>query len=539
MTDTTNDPLSFADDSMTAAHQFADVVVEPERDRWGRYMIVPQAGGKAKPYTRATTVAETLDDRYNLELWKVRTTAQGIILRPDVYAELASLPHPVDKATKAKWDKACARAMDYAKGSAGSNLGTALHRFVERINRGEDPKVPAPWDADIAAYREALVRHGLTIDSRYLERVVVLNHLGVAGTFDLIVGTPDGRLRIADLKTGATLDFSWNAIAVQLALYANADSLYDLSTKTHGGMPEVDRDVALVLHLPAGKGECTVYEVDIAAGWEAAQHAMWAREWRKERDGLARPLIIPGGPPAASDLHSVEQPGASVPGVDTVARRADLVERVKALPAPLLAELADKWPRGVPTLAAFDDHTVEQLDAIDKALSGIDWGTKWGTDPQPPPSTLSVLRPVEPTPGPWMPPDEGDALDDATLADLKAYIDRQDPALVRQVTAWSKQANRAGRPFAPNQGATQRRLEILRAAIALAPYEEDVACAALKVVLDGDLQPTVGASLGSLDLDQATRLAAFTSLLGMSVSIIFADEGIRFDGPGVAALAVA
>ncbi len=45
---------------------------EPPRDRYKRYLIAPRDGGKAKAYTRAATVAEVLDDRYNLELWKTR-----------------------------------------------------------------------------------------------------------------------------------------------------------------------------------------------------------------------------------------------------------------------------------------------------------------------------------------------------------------------------------------------------------------------------------------------------------------------------------
>ena len=40
---------------------------EPPRDRYKRYLIAPRDGGKAKAYARATTVAEVLNDRYNLE----------------------------------------------------------------------------------------------------------------------------------------------------------------------------------------------------------------------------------------------------------------------------------------------------------------------------------------------------------------------------------------------------------------------------------------------------------------------------------------
>jgi hypothetical protein len=271
---------------------------EPDRDRWGRYLITPAGGGKPKAYTRATTIADTLDDRYNLELWKIRMAALGLVERPDLYASIASLP----KDDKAKINGLCDKAIEAAKGSAGANLGTALHRFTERINRGHDVVVPAPWDADIAAYQATLNKHGLVVDRNHLERIVVLEQLGIAGTFDLILNG-----RIADLKTGATLDFSWNAITIQLAIYAHADTLYDPVLKIHEPMPSVDQDVAYVIHLPAGQGICTLYRVDIKAGWEAAQQALWVRSWRK-RKNLAVPVVteIVGGGQPAPDPATVE-----------------------------------------------------------------------------------------------------------------------------------------------------------------------------------------------------------------------------------------
>ena len=59
-------------------------------------------------------------------------------------------------------------------------------------------------------------------------------------------------------------------------------------------MDPVDQQHGIVMHLPVGKGECTLYEVDIAAGWEAVQLAVDVRAWRKRRD-LAQqiPAITP------------------------------------------------------------------------------------------------------------------------------------------------------------------------------------------------------------------------------------------------------
>ncbi len=60
---------------MSVYDELNAAAMEPKRDRYGRYVIIPATGGKAKSYTRATTIAETLDDRYNLELWKMRQVA--------------------------------------------------------------------------------------------------------------------------------------------------------------------------------------------------------------------------------------------------------------------------------------------------------------------------------------------------------------------------------------------------------------------------------------------------------------------------------
>ena len=116
-----------------------------------------------------------------------------------------------------------------------------------------------------------------------IERLVVVDPHMVAGTPDRIgMYRGRGRPKIADLKTGASVEHSMGAIAVQLAIYAHANAIYDNGERLP--MPDVDLERAVVIHLPVGAGTCTLYEVDIAAGWEAFQLAMTVRDWRKRRD---------------------------------------------------------------------------------------------------------------------------------------------------------------------------------------------------------------------------------------------------------------
>lgn len=257
---------------------------EPKRDRYGRYLLPDPETGKEKAWTRATTFAKTISDMYGLGKWQERMVAKGIATRSDLYALAAATP--VDD--KAKFDRICSDAKEAAKASSGANLGTALHAFTEQIDAGQAVVVPEPWNADIEAYSRALVHAHIKIHPQWIERIVLIPQYGVAGTLDRIITLPDRRRVIADVKTGKDLGYSWGEIAVQLSLYANATHIINPATNRPETMPQVDQDVAVVLHLPVGQGRCDLYTVNIAAGWETAYICRIVREWRQRKD-IAQP----------------------------------------------------------------------------------------------------------------------------------------------------------------------------------------------------------------------------------------------------------
>jgi len=230
-----------------------------ERDRWGRPLIAPPQplGATPEPYTRATTIAKTLDDASGLMLWKQRMTMLGLVARRDLL-------------------------------TAAATTGTALHTFTERMDRGDDVgHVPPEFQADLTAYTDLATTVGWKV--RAIEQFTVLDPYRVAGTADRVLEI-DGKWYIADLKTGSSIDFH-HAWAVQFAIYAHALP-YDISARKRTPwdvMPETDK--ALVIHLPAGQGKADAYWIDIAAGWEAFRLSMHAREWRKRRD-----LLVPWHP---------------------------------------------------------------------------------------------------------------------------------------------------------------------------------------------------------------------------------------------------
>jgi len=249
-----------------------------ERDRYGRPLIVPAKGGKAKPYTRVTTIANTLDDRYNLELWGKRQTAIGLMLRPDLLALVAAQQNDKDAL-----NKTVQQAIDASKAGAAANTGTALHALIERTLSGEDlSHIPADLRTDVAACVAALERHGFEIV--HTEQLVVCEQIEAAGTPDLILKQGD-RYVVGDWKTGAgAVDWGMPGIAIQTGIYTRAETMYDPATRTHTPMPTMDMTRAYVFHAPAGSGRCDVVEVDVGAGWQAAQLAMSVRAWRQRKD---------------------------------------------------------------------------------------------------------------------------------------------------------------------------------------------------------------------------------------------------------------
>lgn len=528
--------------------------VGPKRDRYGRYLIPDPATGRERAWTRATTLADTLDDRYNLELWKLRTAATGFAHRPDLLALVAA--HQGDKKAL---DRVCADALEAGKAGEGANLGTALHALTERIDRGEDALVIDSLRADVEAYRKTLAESGLTIatlpDGRLAREVIVLcPELEVAGTADhLFAGD---KLTVGDLKTGASaIDWAMNSIAIQLAIYAHATHIFDPTTDTLTEMPPVDLERALVIHLPVGSGECTLHEVDIAAGWEAAQHAAWVRGWRK-RKGLSKPratvvaqastpddpfdgvsgngpLIAgmspqkptavpspaagPAGPSAAGEGTASPAP-AALPRVEWIA------ERIAQLPPAGLQLLTVRWPADVvrppkAQRASGMDYDDDELAAIEAVLMPIErehecpfvpnptltpdgWATQAGEQIAAA-GEAADREAAEGSPGPLATspapaPDEGDQVTDEDIAavakafdELEAKVDSSGSSPHLFARSLLKEMADAGSPLSLTKVRSRRRWSIARAVLGFAPYDDEIARACLAVVLGDEVPESV------------------------------------------------
>lgn len=241
-------------------------------------------GKREKAYSRMTTFIDVLEDKKFLTDWKQRNVAIGLAKDDELRKAFATLdnPHKDDK-------QAAMRLIEKAERVAGADIkastGTALHDIIENINRNLPVGfVPDEHKADIMAYQEALRQEGIKVVAA--ETRVVNDIFGAAGTFDILC-LHKGRLKIGDVKTGR-IDYGLSKIGMQLGGYAHS-KLYDVETGersplTHFdpfyGQMEVDLEEALIIHLPAGEGVCTVVPVDIRGAYDGLLLAQQVRKWR-------------------------------------------------------------------------------------------------------------------------------------------------------------------------------------------------------------------------------------------------------------------
>ena len=242
-----------------------------ERDRYGRPLVVPPTGGKAVAYTRATTIANSLDDASALVAWKMRMAAIGLTTRPDILLSISAAQED-----KSAVNSLIESAMEVAGANKAANIGTAIHSLAERLDLGQDlGVVPPQWIPDIKAYEEATK----ILNNKFIEQFSVLDKYKIAGTPDRLVEY-NGELFIADIKTGR-IDHP-NNIAIQLAIYANGLP-YDGATATRSTWGDVNKNKAIIIHLPAGTGTCKLVWVDIKEGFKGLQLSMKARKWRDQK----------------------------------------------------------------------------------------------------------------------------------------------------------------------------------------------------------------------------------------------------------------
>ena len=258
--------------SITFTHPTVDI----PRDRWGRPLITPEDGGKPIPYTRMSTLAKALDDKSALTKWKQRQVVVGMGARPDLVQVAQTI-----KGDDRKLDEIVESAMVAAESERAANVGTALHSLSEQVDAGAEIGTLPEWArADMGAYKAAL--EGIEILAA--EMFVVVDEIQAAGTFDRLVRLPDGRVLVADLKTGRHEPKYPQGATQQIAGYSRGH-LYDAEKGRVGHLPSlgIDQSAGLLIHCPAGTGTCDLYLLDLSVGWSLAQVSVAVRAAFKQK----------------------------------------------------------------------------------------------------------------------------------------------------------------------------------------------------------------------------------------------------------------
>lgn len=293
-----------------------------ERDWQGRPRILPDptwtpetappgwvVDGKiveSREYTRVTTFAEALQDSSALTRWKMRRVALGAGRRPDYVMTAASLTAE-DRDRDALDD--VAEKMLEASGPNAADVGTAVHAFTDRIDRGEElGAVPEQYVATLDAYRH------VTSVLRFVEWEcrTVCDELETGGTPDRLgfcsIPDPDGEtdaLRVIDTKTGR-VDYSAGKFSTQLAIYRRSRK-YHPGTGARTSWEELHGQPVsrwgLVVHVPAGAGTAELLWLNLEHGDHGAAAAKIVREWRQGATAgkLLRPVFARPPRPATTD----------------------------------------------------------------------------------------------------------------------------------------------------------------------------------------------------------------------------------------------
>ncbi len=333
---------------------------EPQRDRYGRY-ILPDTNGNPISYTRATTVASTLEDKHGVHQWEIRKAIKGVVMSDARIATAQAHNPDTDRGT---YRELIQSATDAAGATDARQLGSALHKFTEEIDHGLKTidDIPPPYQERVAAYYTKIGEYGIHIEPEGIERILIDDNANVAGTADRVpLIFPDGNRYIGDLKCGSDpLRYGAMAICCQLAMYAGHTATYDLNSGKRQPRIDVNLEWGVIIHLPANGTGCELHWVDLTYGWVVYQTALRARELRKQPKSRHAPIVPAMGPPplASGDL----------------AGPAWIKERIQTMAAypDAVAMLREHWPATVPKPFPSETATAEMVADMSRVLQVIE-----------------------------------------------------------------------------------------------------------------------------------------------------------------------
>lgn len=539
-------------------------------------------------YGRPSGLGKQIENMTNIQKWAERATALGCHLAPDLLAPLTTLdPDQLnldDDQARELLDGIAAQAKRVAKAVLAADRGTHVHELTEdddneidwitKAERGDDLGLPAfVQEALVEAWRKALERFGLEILA--VEARVVDDHWRQAGTLDRIARlTRDlrfvmadgevltiaaGTIVVLDIKTGKLrLDRRgfveyWNGYAVQVRSYAHGVP-YDPDTDTRGEWPwQIDQNYAIIAHLDVlaaldGEAVCRLFLVDIAAGFEAGERCVWAKEWERRTDVVSLP-----NDDLAVRVAVVEEP--VVPTYGPVTVTAAEIPTPEPADPDALAALAERYAvirdhseaaaRYVVTQAQVAEipgfktggHTAAQADALERIIELAEAQADIPF-PGPAPDPAPVREPAEPFTAGTIPRVVDDRDEGADLApgdELVTAARREydaDPGRKAWINDLRRDAQAAGLDFHLAVGLTECRMAILAALFAAWRFEgNDDVCRAAIAHVTGESFPlqsniALGACFGALTITEAHALAVCLDQIADGVHALrFEEDG--------------
>lgn len=282
----------------------------PTFNRFKQYMLPHPSTGRETSFARATTVSETMDNRYTLERWiqrqKVNAVMSGIEVEQtladaeahgdapvsDILIEvgklMTALRAELANGNGTKTNDVVDMLDNMAGGRDSAELGEAVHAWLEAIDIGQvrPADVPEMFVPYVAPYRDLLLRHALIPVPEYVERIVY-NDMGeetIVGTLDRIYRVVDtGELVLGDVKTSkaSNLEYSWLTYAVQLVIYRLARLMLSTDGTTWENMPEITGKAMYLMHIPSDQPDRSAcITLDGEFGWEGLQEAIKVRQLR-------------------------------------------------------------------------------------------------------------------------------------------------------------------------------------------------------------------------------------------------------------------
>jgi hypothetical protein len=555
-------------------------------------------------YGRPSSLGKQIENMTNIQKWSERAVALGLWLDFVAATQAAASPELLEglgQLTPEQWnlddadarellDKIAVKAKNLAQAGLAADRGTHVHErtedhdterdWIEAANRGEDLGLPVEVQAAlVAAWQSMLQEYDLEVLA--VEAVCVDDVWRQAGTLDRIarlrrdldfilptgekVTIAAGTVLILDIKTGKLrLDRSgfvsyWHGYSVQLASYAQSLP-YDPDTDTRGEWEwPIAQDYAIIAHLDVlsaleGEAVCRLVLVDLAAGREAGERCVWAREWEKRTDVFSLPIdeLAVRVPVDAQ----IAEPAAAQPATesdaaspsDSVAPVANTVEATPHAPVTAVEPVspdgggtgsATPEDRRAKLLARYqglcDDDKLKylamgvdsaDLDAIAAALDLVD------------PFAQTATPAPRVTPAPEPAPAERDAFaDTAVINQFVATIAGSGASRRAACNAWLKQGLDGGSPWNPRVHPTVANLERTRAAFALSVWVDDgldepesVVRAVLAAALDTDAaqHPTVavGVAIGHLSATEARSIVTTCERIDRAELILtFSTDG--------------